>query len=316
MPGTTGADTPVWFRWEDGGFAAAPSDSTNKAFGYDTTVDQNEGSNNAIRVLAPDSPDAADIIAANFSGSFTVTFTLTDPWWLRTIFGSPSTTGSGPYTHSYSGNDVTSIAIYQGDRNSGNKRILRGCVLATATIRTPVPGRVEIELSGAYAKEGKDTGSIASQPTPDYDAMQHFEARLDLSGSSLVYVQDATLTVTLNTNLIDALDSRTPVDYWTGVREIEIDYSQIKDGSDESQLDEFYGGSTTIQDSVSSSNNLTLDFTSADGSDTITITIDTSMPNTYSEENHGNPQEAVLQNINRWAESITAEAVNSTSTAP
>lgn len=317
MPGTTGATTPVWFRWEDSGFGAAPADGTNKAFGPNATLDNDEGSNNAVRVLAPDTKEAADIIEQNFSGSFTVSFTLADPWWLRAIFGAPATSGTGPYTHTFDGTTPSSLAITEGFRDSGNERVLRGCILADVTISSPVPELVQVELTGAYADEEKlSPASIAAQPTPTYRALKYSEARLDLDGVKVAYVQDATITITLNSNLIDALDSRTAVDFWTGVREIDLDYSTIKHGQNETELEQFYGGSTTVQDAVTTAAPLTVEFTSAVDASTITCNLGGGFPNTTSFENMGNPQEAIEQNLTRWVESITVDAVNDTATAP
>ena len=317
MPGTTGSSTPLWFRWEDDGFASAPSDSTDKSFGADATADTNEGSNNAVRVLAPDSIEATDIIEQNFSGSFTISFTLADPWWLRAIFGAPTTTGSGPYTHAYDGETPSTMSIYMSDRQSGGERVLRGCLLAEATITTTTPEFVQVELTGAYADEDKTApGTISGQPDLDYRPLKYSETRLDIAGAKEAYVQDATLTVSLNTNLINALDSRTAVDFWAGLREVDVDYVAIKDGSNEDRLEDFYGQASGPADGGPSQKGMTLEFTSAVDSNTITATLTGSFPNTYDESNFGNPREAIEENLTRWVEGITVDAENDTSTAP
>lgn len=315
----TGANSPLWYKWEDGGFTADPTGSAIP-LGPGATLDTNEGSNNAVRVMAPDNKEAADIIAQNFDGSYSFSFTLADPWFLAMVFGQPTTEGTGPYTHTYDGDSPESVQLVEGYRGSGMKRKLRGCVPRTVRINTQVPQQVQVTVNGAYADENNPTETIEAQPDYDYRPMKFSEARLDLEGTKEQYVQNASLTITVNPQLVDALDSRTSVDFWTGVREPDLDYSKLmdKNAGPGPDLEDFYGsaGATSPQDAVTSDAPLTMEFASAVDTNTLTFNLGGGFPNTYSETGVGDPTQALQEDLNRMVKTVDAVAENGTETAP
>jgi len=91
---TAGHYTRLAYLWEDNGFRADPADTDMKPFGIDTQLSTKEGANNAVRLFNPDDPRAQQIIEQNFAGTFTVEFTLTNPWWLRAVIGESSDDGN------------------------------------------------------------------------------------------------------------------------------------------------------------------------------------------------------------------------------
>lgn len=313
----TGANTPAWYKWEDGSFAGDVSSASAIPFGPAATVDTDEGSNNAVRVMAPDTKEAADIISQNFEGSFTVSFTLADPWFLEAVFGAPETTGSGPYTHTYDGDSVNSMQIVEGFRGSGTKRKLKGCVVSQVRIQPQVPGQVNVSLNGAYATEGNPTETIESQPAYDYRPLTHAHTRLDLDGTKVKYVQDATVTINVQPNLVDALDSRTAVDFWTGSRQPDIEYTTLKEKSNDAPLQEFYGstGSTEPQPTVGDSP-MTMVFEHPVETNKLTMNFGGAFPDSYGHNSVGDPDQALEQNLNRMVKTVDAVAENDTDVAP
>lgn len=315
----TGGNTTAWYRWEDGNFAGDASTSSIIPFGPDATVDSDDGKNNAVRVFAPDTKEAADIIAQNFEGSFSVSFTLADPWFLGAIFGDPSSTqlADGTYDHVYNGSATKSMQIVEGFRGSGNKRLLRGCVASRVQINPRAPGVVEVSINGAYADESHPSETIQSQPAPDYKSLTYAESRLDLDGTKVKYVQDASLTINLKPDLVQALDSRTAVDFWTGAREPDIDYTTLKESGNEDPLADFYGSSTaTSPSSDVAMAPLTMEFTSSGETNTITINLGGGFPDEYGHNSVGDPNQALEQNLNRMVKTVDAVANNDTSSAP
>jgi len=318
MAGLTGASTPVYYYWEEN-FNQSPSDSTAKALGGDAVLETDEGSNEAVRVMAPDSSEAADVIERNFDGRFSATWTLTNPWWLQSIFGAPSSSGSDPTTHTYDGETPDSFQLWEGFRGSTNARVLSGCVPGTLTVTSTVPEKVSVTLEGAYAQEEHDTAdSLAAQPSLDFRAYKFAEAKLSVDSTKVGYVQDATLTVTLNTEMINALDDRFPVDFWYGNREPDVEFSKVVE-SGESELETFYGGASTQQSRVTNTASLDFEFDNGEtGADKeyMKIALSTTLPDRYGHDGMGDPGALVQQQLSRMGAGVTAEAQNGTASAP
>lgn len=316
MPAPTGANTTCWYRRENEGFKQEPSESDNdaKPWGADATLDTAEGSNEAVRVLEPASKEAAEIIKLLFSGSFTVTFTLTNPWWLQTVLGEPESDGTDPTTHTFDG-DVVPTRIYQGNIAGGYSRVLYGCVVAEATIDATVPNRIEVSLSGAYAGEQPDDSTPAEQPSLDFGAVRFSEATANLGGDDLSIVQNASVTIATNVEMVNALGTDEAVDYYQPTIEPEVSYGKVRDDTTDT-LEDFYGSSDGTADTDPDPGEFVLDLDSARETNELTLTVESSLANSYGTSAAENPDELTTEDINRLATGVTAEAVNDVEAAP
>lgn len=323
MPSAAGHQVRVAYLHEDNGFKSSPNDSTYKTFGADATLTTLEGSNNAVRLFDPSSREAADIIEQQFEGSWTAEFTLTNPWWLQTLIDeSPSTSGaSAPYTHTYSGDVPDSSRIYTYDEANDIERELLGCVAVSATISADVGGNVTVTLEGAYADESSNSspGSPVSQPTTSYRPMTFAEATVERpSGTTLSLVQNASLSIQNNTDLIRELGSRFAVDYSPKVRAASIDYTDIKEDDNEKQR--MYGSSTAQSPQADVDNTTTLDFVFDNGDtgsskNSLTISLSTVFPDQYGLSGAGDPEADLEGTLSEMAASVSATAENDQSSA-
>lgn len=308
---TTGAHTSLAYLWEDDGFGQEPADTDHKPFGADASLNTAEGSNNAVQVFEPASRQAIDVIEQNFSGSWSVQFTLTNPWWLGFVFGAPTSDTS---THTFAANgDPEPGRIYAGYEKSGSTRELQGCVPASISISATVPDRTTVTIQGAYAREELDTANAVEQPPVTNRAMTFAHSELRIGGSTQALVQDVTLNLQAQVDLINELGSRFAVDYSPKALSPTVDFTAMHD-SNHDELEEMYGGASQAQEVID--NKATLELlvdNGLDGEDMTAVSVEMagSITDSYGEQGIGNPQADVQKQINRIATEVSAEATTS-----
>lgn len=248
---TAGHQTTLSFLHEDNGFNSAPNDTDHKPFGYGATADTLDISHNPTRLAEPNDRRAKKVIEQEFSGSWSVSFDLTNPWWLQSIFGAPSASGSAPYTYTYGvgvGGSPTSVRIFKGDDGVGFERVLGGCIVTDASVQIDVPGTITVTLNGAFADEPDSSISVTDQPALQRDPLQTHETELSRDGSVLGLVQSATLDITTNDTLLYELGSRNAVTH--NPKALDVDLSQTRIKTDVSDRERAYGNDSTLQDSI------------------------------------------------------------------
>lgn len=328
MPAALGHDVRVNYLWEDNGFNAAPADSTYKTFGANVKFNRAEASNDPVKLFDPNDREAAKVLAQRFSGSWSVEFTMTNPWWLRTIFGSPSTTGTDlgtdgvddRWTHTYNGKYGDSMQIVLGMEHAGEQRILSGCVVRSATVDVAVNDTVTVSLDGFYAEEQIDTtGTGPAQTTFEDDPYTFAEASFSLNGAAVNLTQNVSLSIENNVDPIGELGTRFTADYAPKVRAPSVSFSKVeKDNQDE--VERLYGGtgSTSPQSYPENEAPITVSFDNGKtGSAMQTIQFDVggAFRESYSLSGMADQEQQLRSDINEMARTITATAENDTSTA-
>lgn len=328
MPSAAGHDARAVFLWENDGsgnhnFAGTPSDSSYKTFGSNVTIDDAEGENNAVNQFNPGSREAAERIAQAFSGSWSASFTLANPWFWRAVITKPSTSGTGPYTHTFDGSVPWSMRIVLPVESTGNERILKGCVASTCTLDVSDNGEVNVSLSGAYADEEETspgTGSIQAQVDESFDPLMFADGSLTLDSTTLDLVQSLTLTIENNIDMVPALGQRTPADFSPKVRSTTLDYSKIVEN--DTQLTTFYGGSgsspaTRVDGDDEFSGSLVFDNgESGSSQNKQTVNFAGGFPDTYGRSGTGDPSANYAEDAGDYVREIDVTATNNTSTAP
>jgi hypothetical protein len=314
MPATAGHDALLSYDWEDG-FLNAPASADKKPFGRDASLTTEEAANNAVRLFEPGDNEAAQIIEQAFDGTWTAEFTLSNPWFLRAIFGDASSSGTSPTTHTFDGKIGDPMRIFHGNENSSTYYALEGCVVQTATFTFNIPGTVDVSLEGAYATKNSDDPSF-TQPGQNYRALSYHDSRLNRASSDLSLVQSLTVTVNLNADMVDELGSRTPVDYSPKQRNTTIDYARIVQNTDDQER--VYGNATTIQDKVENTADFIVEASNGKtGSDRnlVKLELDGVFPDSVSRTGIGDPEADLQDELSEAAPTITAVAENGTATA-
>ena len=247
-----GHETRLYYQYEDRGFNQPNDDTTEKTFGANARLTTAQGSNAIRRVYRPGFRAGIEELAMLFEGSFSVQFSLTNPFWLRAILGEPDKTGTGPdYTYEYSlQNDGTpvSLRLYVAHEPTSIERIMYGAVVTNVSIDTTVEEEVQVTLDGLYADSEKNNG-IAPQPTTgSRDPLTYAEGAVDVDGSTETFVQSATLSVENNIDLIREMGSRIAVDYNPKTVNPSLDVGRIFDqDTGHDNLERMFGGLGTTQ---------------------------------------------------------------------
>lgn len=330
MPALAGSDTRIVYRWEDDGsgnpnFNGSPSDSTYKTFGYNASLTDAELSNNPVNMFDPATREAAERVAQAFSGTWSVEFTLANPWFWKAVIADVSTSGAGPYDHTYDGEIPYPMEIVLPVEEIGNERLLKGCVVSSCTLDVADNGEVTVTLSGAYADENETspgTGSLQSQVTESFDPLMFADGSITWSGTTYDLVQSGTLTIENNIDMVPALGQRVPADYSPKVRSTTIDWEKLVESTTgDGLLTRAYGGSGTTPASRMDgddeiSGDLTFDNGESGGSQNQqVINFAGTFPDTYGRTGTGDPSADYIETNGYFAREVDVVATNDTSTA-
>ncbi len=313
MPSLAGHRARLSYLWEDNGFASPPDDTDQKPFGADATLDTLQGSNNAVEVFQPNTREATEIIEQQFQGSWSISFTLTNPWWLAAVISTASTSGSSePYTHTYDGDIPTTMQLVQGTEQVGSERILKGCVVTSAEISTQVGGMVEISLDGAYADEELIEGaSLVEQPVIQYRPLHFGHATMSDGDSTYSLVQNVSVSIENNIDLIQEIGTRTAVDYSPKIRSTSLSWSDITEDDDE--LKDMYGGNTSVQETVENTSDVSILFdnrkTGAD-KNTLQVDLEGVFSNEYGRSGIGDPEADLQGSMSDMTVGVSVTAEN------
>lgn len=314
----TGAHSTLVYYWEDNGFKSSPNDSNPKAFGKDAELSAFEGSRNAVELFDPNDREVAEWIEQEFSGSWTADFTLGigNPWWNKAVLDTPSTSGtSAPYTHTYDGQEPSSLQIVTGNTKSGEDWLLGGAVVATATISIEVPGNITVSLDGAYSSlEEAEPTTQEAQVTHDTEAATFAKGSLSIGGTVQRLIQSLTLTIANNTDPVLELGAEEPVDFSPKGRMLTVDHVQTRDNQSDDAIDRFLGGQTL---SAPSEDAMVIDIDNGEtgsAKERLKYDLTGAFPNEFSVNNTGNPDSDIENSVTNRPVGVTATAENSTDT--
>lgn len=308
----TGAHSTLVYYWEDNGFKGDPNDSVPKNFGKDSTLTTFDGSRNAVELFDPNDREAAEFIEQEFSGSFTVDFVFSNPWWLRSVVDTPSTSGSGPYTHDFTGLEPSSIQLVTGNTKSGEDYLMRGGVVQSADISINVPGNIEVSLSGAYASLDPTTPTTQeTQVKLGFDVFTFTDGNLDIGGTTQRLLQSIDISIENNTDMVLEVGSEEPVDFSPKSRMLTVDGVQTRTSDTDDAVDRFLGGS-----SLSKAERNEIVATLDNGEQTIDFTMADAMNNQISVSNTGDPDSDVENSFTERPTELTLTAENGTEVPP
>lgn len=247
MPVATGAQSRITYLWEDDGsgninYAGTPTDSTDKTFGYDVTADSIQISNNPLEFYDPNSAEQAAYVAANFAGSYSLSFTLANPWFWKAVITEATSDGTSPTTHDFDGTPPWPMQVAVGDEANSHERTLKGVLVGTCTLDVPENAEATVSLSGIFADEAEADSLSTSQVTETFDPLTFADGTLTTESNTYSLVQGATITVENNIGAVGELGSRTAVDYRYGPRVVSVDFSKLLEG--DTLLNQTYGGSS------------------------------------------------------------------------
>jgi hypothetical protein len=357
----TGSNTIVVYRYEDdqafnqpvddGSGAYKPSDTVNKVFGANETLDTADRANNPERMNRPFQRHAEQILEAQFEGSWSTDAVLANTWWLQYFYGRPESTGSeAPFTHTYDTNPEVGANEYNPPRSAHiieevhypdgtvNQTVYKGAVASSVDLDVSVEDTVSVSIDGSYADEvsfddpanNSPLGEIGTQPALEYRPM-HFGnslLRLDVdkdgTAEALEKIQDANLGLEGNTEMTRELGTRFAVSRENLAFEPSIDYTTLINGAkSDDERESAYGSAFGA---TSASPQETMDGSSIDGelefdanttkANKLIMNIRGAFPDDYSRSGIGAPDEALEEDVTRMIEKVTATVESDEETPP
>ncbi len=339
----TGKDTSVVFYWEDE-FAQDPaevSDEEMKTFGSNVTIGTNEGSNNAVRQFQPGSRQAEYIIEQQFSGSWSVDFTLTNPSFLRTMFGEPETdelVADEEYEHRFEGQFPESLILVEQVENSDgtfDHRILTGCIASSVSVDSDVEDMVNISVDGAYVTEelfedvdDEETEAPYEsflQPATDYRPLHFANANLYISEDDTEdatvrqsLIQNASLDLEGNVDIVYEIGTRLGVDFSPKALEPSMSYTRLIRDNDTTDQTDMYGASaaTSPEDPVMEDSDIYAEIVIDNGQtgedkNLYTFELYGTLADSVTRNNIGDPESDIEADVDRMISEVNVTVRNS-----
>lgn len=131
-------------------------------------------------------------------------------FWLKAVFGDPTTTGSGPYTHVFESGewDIPSLSIETGMPDASHFAMAAGAKVDSLSFTMQRGGQLQATVSLVAQGETVASSTDAGTPT-EYDLIRfgQFNGAITRGGSALGNVVSASLTYSNNLDRIETIRS-------------------------------------------------------------------------------------------------------------
>ncbi|MGQ9642012.1 MAG: phage tail tube protein [Candidatus Bathycorpusculaceae bacterium] len=149
----------------------------------------------------------------NFEGAASVEWVLSNPWWIKSVLGTYSVTGSSaPYTHTWQkANAPVTMGIEVGFQGEGGNvvRNLKGAVVTSVSLSGALNDVIRCRADVLYAEEA--TPTLGTAIVDSFDPFTSVHASLELpTGTVLAEVQSFDLTINNNSLFVWGLGSQYP----------------------------------------------------------------------------------------------------------
>lgn len=306
MSGRTGAYGYILYGWEDSFIEGATT--RDKVFGRGQRITGVTRRENPEPIYELYQRTVDNWFLRNFEGRVGLEWILANPWFFKAVMGSVSTSGSSPYTHTFTkAKSLVSMEIEDGlEASDANVvRFYRGAVVDSITLTATVGDAIRARADVLYFKE--TLGTTLGTPTIDsFDPFTFANATLELpDGTVLAEVQTFELTITNNVLGLYGLGSR----YAVGAIPRALDLSgrmtiTMKDAT-------LLGYLGVEQDDIE------FKVTNGEtGADERTITFKGTGVMIGEHGTSMEPNELVLEDLAFRIRELTIEAINNTSTVP
>lgn len=319
----TGSRSVAYLHEPDGNYMGSPNDTTYKVPGKDITIEDISLENAIQRMRLPDDPQTYDAIAQTFEGAISMSWTETTPWWLNHVFGGPpASSGTGPYTYTWTFPGAGSAWYIQSSRwfvginhaNGVAERELKGAVFGQLQSSISIGETVRTSVTGFYGDEQKNTAlTPGSYQGKNATPMVFHGGELEIpNATTITRPQEATLEITTGARP-EREWARKPVGAVLGAVETTLDLQKVITGT--SQIDLAYGTTTApTTGDVGGAADGTLRFTTG-GTPQLEYQMTRVTPDTYNWQNAANIDADFLEDESLVVNEIVAEATSSESSA-
>ena len=217
----TGAHVYVKYGWEGATYgvldtSTTPDQVADKKFGLQDKMSSLTLTNNKVNLAKLNQNTVDKFAYGQQQGSASMSFTLSSPWIIGSILGSPTKAGTTPFTYTYpasAGLPKTARTIqievgYDG-LAADIVRTLKGGIVGSLSISASVGGLVDCSADITYGVETAPSTTLTATPTKPAEEFPYTFAHAELyfAGALVAQCQDASLSLTQNAELLYGLGS-------------------------------------------------------------------------------------------------------------
>ena len=165
----TGASSYVRYDWEDTFGTAAFNNSTHKAFGLNARLGSWTLGHSPKDLPRLNQVEVAQYAYGQQNGSLSVDFVLSNPWVFRALYGAQTTSGSGPYVHTWGttgdvsgAKTITPFSVEIGFASEAENivRTATGCILNSLSIGAAIDDTINCSADISYGNEADNGLSL------------------------------------------------------------------------------------------------------------------------------------------------------------
>ena len=246
------------YGWESS--YGTESASKDKVFGVGQNITINR-SNTFQKVRGIGDRDVNAVQPGQYEGGFSITTSLSNPWWFNMLFGTPADAGAGPYTHTW--NSTTALpdsfsTILGIDSDTDSNQVLLGCKAESIKLSCSVGETAQLTIDGSYKTETEDSTLDTKQVESAYDVFFFQQGTLSV-GTSVGFIDNVELEMTNGLLPVYSLGSRFLSSIQPGERNFNLNFTVKWNGP--TNLDDFYGqDGSPIDDTIASQSTAVLTF--------------------------------------------------------
>ena len=295
------------YGYEDLATYGTEASGLAETFGYDTDFSV-DFDNQSIRLPVLNSQDYAAQVAGGFKGTWSLTATMADAYFLAAVIGDAADAGATPYTHTYTyDNTCRSMSIAYGvDLSTDSLRTLLGAVPTKCTINANIGEPITYSMDGFYKTETEGTSlgsAVAVTEQPFTFAQASLEAP---NATSISNVQNVEITVNRTPVELPVLNSRFNSGRYFGQRYVDVKVTMpFEDAS--TFLEKAYGSATgpnaTVAEVASTELTITNGLTNSDQR-SLVILLGNLMSDTHS--TGAKPNELITEDVTLTARTLTS----------
>lgn len=173
------------------------SSSLDKTFGQGLKITTLQRKNNIEPIYSIGSRNAQALVPKKYEGMLGVEFALANPWFLQAVFGTVTSTGTNPTTHTFTESDTIPSISFENNINTDTPSVakLLGAIVETCTITCAVGEIVKVKLDMPFSNETHST-STSAQVSETFELYTFANGTLELpDGSTIADVQNVEVVV-------------------------------------------------------------------------------------------------------------------------
>ena len=314
---------PATISWVKYGWETVFGTATgtiDKAFGHGVRISTLQRRNNVEKVFSLGARNAQKLVEKQYSGTTTIEFALANPWFLRAVFGTVTSTTGTPDVHTFTEFDTIPSLTIENDISSDTASVakLLGGTVDTMVLTAAVNEIARVRLDIPFSTEtfGSTTSAVVSE---SFELFTFAGGSLELpDATTIADVQNVELTINNYSVSVFGLGSRFAQKMPVKNREYSARVTLAFEES-ATMLEKLYGSSSAPNATVAESATMELVFdngSSTTSDDHRQISFVFTGVKIDEESLAQDPTTLIMEDVNIGMRSCACTARNATVTAP